>query len=497
MSSQLVIARICLGLITKRSVDRNGYFPTLFLDQVVLSILRQFLHGPSPDCMDELKLEETLLEELKRSVVFAEHSLQIGLMEVILVALRIPSSDVDNTPVVRDQKVAAGDFARTAAGSLTITTEGDRKTQAHSRPPPTKLLHCLMLGIASRHSWPVLDNWIAFLNHCLVLYIDSIFQTLLPLIECFCNTIGAVFRSVQAIFAASESETTDILEPILGLLLNGLEQSLATAHERLVNEDVSSAPVKSPEQQPQGFFGNMVSGVFTTEPNRSKTMTANSRLTVLICFKDAVRICYTIWSWEVSTADSHISDLASSGSFNYTSIRLRNRTRHILEHLFAAEALECLETLIELWQTSLKEKNLKDSAMIISLLHALEATRPKNAIPAIFNALYSRTNQAALDPVRKSTLTSNISDKSLAAFLVAYTRSLDDDAMDEIWSDCLTFLKDVLANPLPQGQILPRLLEFTAVIGAKVDNTNFGEQRKMRRELGVSDRFIDYTLQAC
>jgi hypothetical protein len=58
--------------------------------------------------------------------------------------------------------------------------------------------------------------------------------------------------------------------------------------------------------------------------------------------------------------------------------------------------------------------------------------------------------------------------------------------MDEIWQDCMLFLRDVLANPLPHRQILPTLLEFTAVIGQKVDNTNFGEQRKMRRELAVS-----------
>ncbi len=58
--------------------------------------------------------------------------------------------------------------------------------------------------------------------------------------------------------------------------------------------------------------------------------------------------------------------------------------------------------------------------------------------------------------------------------------------MDEIWQDCMIFLKDILSNPFPHRQTLPSLLEFAAILGEKVDNTNFGEQRKMRRELAVS-----------
>ncbi len=99
--------------------------------------------------------------------------------------------------------------------------------------------------------------------------------------------------------------------------------------------------------------------------------------------------------------------------------------------------------------------------------------------------MYSRTNPNALDLGRKSSLTSDLSDTVVAGFLIAYMESLEDDAMDEIWSDCMTFLRDVLGNPLPHRQTLPRLLEFTAILGQKVDNTNFGEQRGMRRDLGV------------
>ena len=73
-------------------------------------------------------------------------------------------------------------------------------------------------------------------------------------------------------------------------------------------------------------------------------------------------------------------------------------------------------------------------------------------------------------------------------FLVIYARTLEDDLLDEIWADCTAFLRDVLGNPFPHRLILPRLLEFIAVLGAKMENTNFGEEWKMRREIGVSSQ---------
>ncbi|KAK5104819.1 hypothetical protein LTR16_006725 [Cryomyces antarcticus] len=240
-------------------------------------------------------------------------------------------------------------------------------------------------------------------------------------------------------------------------LMNALEHLLARTHDRLVSEEARSSQVKSPEQ-PSGFFGNM----------------------------DTIRICFSVWSWAGYSSDTSQQDPASLATFNYTSLRLRNRARRILEHLFAAETLECLETLVAIWCRSGNSVRGTDAPSVCGILHILDGSRPRNTIPAIFNAVYSRTNPTALDPIRMSSLTSNLADTELVAFLIAYTRSLEDDAMDEIWRDCVAFLKDVLANPLPYRQILPTLLDFTSMLAEKVDNTNFGEQRKMRRELGVS-----------
>ena len=355
-------------------------------------------------------------------------------------------------------------------------------------PPPT-LLKCVQAGLSSPSSRPVLESWVTFLSECLPLYSDSIFQVLIPLVETFCTQIGDTFASLQHAFRDTKppiDETSKVPENTLISLLNGLEQVLARGHDRLLAEEARASVVKSPDQ-PQGFFGNMVSGVFSSDAPQSRSATANDRLTVLLAFQDAVRVCFKIWSWGQGR-DAAAQDVTSAASFNYTSLRMRNRARRLLEHLFAAETLECLETVIGIWRGSLGNADSTQHAEVLNLLPALDGSRPRHTVPALFNAIYSRTNPAALDPSRRSTLTIELQDTDIVIFLVDYAQTLEDDSMDEIWQDCMTFLKDLLGNPFPHRQTLPSLLEFAAILGEKVDNTNFGEQRKMRREL--ADLFL-------
>lgn len=455
------------------------------LHQAAILLLRQLLIGPSSKMLAALELELPLIDRLYLSIERSTILLQVGLMDLVLIALkiRLPRDTFAKAPVHR--RAVSRDLPTNSSRISLSTDKGEKKETTSLAPPPQKLLDSLILAFTSPDSRPVLENWVQFLDQCLPLYEDSIFQILIPLVDSFCTHIKSVFESLRAAFGDHQGLLPDILEATLVSLLNGLEHVMARAHDRLLVTEITTVRPKSPEQ-PQGFFGNMVSGVFPSDTQRSWTTTANNRLTVLLCVKDAVKVCFKIWSWGDSGTDSPLREHASSASLTYTSLRVRNRTRRILEHLFAAETLECLETLIEVWFEPVANGSQTQSLILINLLHGLDGTRPRNTIPAIFNAVYSRTNPNALDPMRKSTLTSDLSDVDLVTFLVTYARSLEDDAMDEIWADCMTFLRDVLANPLPHRQTLPKLLEFTAILGEKVDNTNFGEQRKMRRDLGVS-----------
>ena len=456
------------------------------LHHTALLLIRQFLVGPTSKALVPLQLENILTSRLLSYLDQHDIYVQVALLDTLYAAVRVQL--LRTSPRIGDTHRRTNS-SETVKSVSRLSLNNDRTDREQAVPSPTslspQLLECLIAGLSSRGSRPILDSWILFLDRCLPLYRDTLFQVLIPLVECLCDNIREVFENLRSKFRLFDAELAGDPEPVLMLLLNGLEQTLARGHERLAAEEAKTVTSKSPEQ-PQGFFGNMVSGVFTPETSRSRTESANRRLTVLLCFKDTVCLCYDIWSWGGDGLDGNSQDQASLSSFNYTSIRLRNRARRTIEHLFAAEALECLETLIEIWRNSTTVSTKSQSISVLDLLHALDGSRPKHTIPAVFNAIYTRTNPVALDPPSKSTLTSSLSDIELVTFLTHYARSVEDDAMDEIWNDCMTFLRDVLTNPFPHRQTLPRLLDFTAIVGEKVDNTIFGEQRKIRRDLAVS-----------
>lgn len=481
---QFFLLQVCLRCIShyKVSGDSDIKVRVTQLVRSALLVLHQILLNPFAAPLAKLQLEDVLISRLFQSLDSPDPYVQVLLLDVVFASLKLRELlPVEAPPSPTTEKRKQG----LDAGSQRASVSVDKTPRLV--PPPPALLKCLQAGLSSPSSRPVLDSWISFLTECLPYYADSIFQVLIPLVGTLCDQIGSTFSSLQHMFRGSEHEWGGRLnapETTLISFLNGLEHVLAKSHDRLLLEEARTPVVKG-QDQPQGFFGNMVSGVFSTESLHSRSATANDRLTVLLAFQDAVRMCFKIWSWGQGR-DAAAQNFSSLASFNYTSLRMRNRARRLLEHLFAAETLECLETVIDIWKKSLDDPKSSSHIEVFNLLPALDGSRPKHTIPAIFNSIYSRTNPAALDPTRKSNLTVDLLDTDIVIFLVDYAKSLEDDAMDEIWQDCITFLRDLLTNPFPHRQTLPSLLEFAAILGEKVDNTNFGEQRKMRRELGVS-----------
>lgn len=459
------------------------------LQEIALVVLHQLLLGPGADGLHHLNLDTILIDQLSFCLDRNETNLQGALIDAILPALKIrfahDTRELSATVAARGQRKSS---LETLSHMSRLSFSGERSEKdyiiSQLPQPPPQLLQCLLKGIRSRSSRPVIDKWVHFLTECLPLYLGIIFQVLLKLVECLCKEISQAYHELQVLFRQTGDAPHYRSEHVTIALLAALENCIATAHDRLLLEEAQASGTKSPDQ-PQSFFGNMVSGVFAAEASQARSATANDRLTVLLCFQDAVRLCYSIWAWGDNDRSKDARYPECQASFQYTSLRMRNRSRRILEHLFTAETLECIETLIELWGTSIDKDNHFSGRSIFNLLHTLEGSRPKVAIPAIFNAIYSRTNPTALDPSRKSAMTSRLTEADLATFLVMYARSLDEDVLDEIWTDCTTFLRDVLSNPFPHRHILPRLLEFAAILGEKMEHTTFGEDQRAKKDLGV------------
>ncbi|KAH7170707.1 Dopey, N-terminal-domain-containing protein [Dactylonectria macrodidyma] len=484
MTLQEFFVRVCIKCITGKptpNVDKEIEGRINQLYRYALTILHKFFLSPSAAPFSESQLENVLIEQLFDALKGPDPYVQVLLLDVVYDTLKL--RDVAPVPVASspttEKRPPTFDPIR---GSRLSVATSERSVIS---PPPPQLLKCLQEGLSSPNSRPVLDSWVAFVTECLPFYTESIFQVLIPLVETLCNEIGTTFENLRETFQSNSLSTSSekvTPESTLIFLLNGLEQVLARGHEQLLVEEARTQIVKSPDQ-PQSLFGS-ISGVFQTDAPQSRSATANDRLTVHLAFQDAVRICYKIWTWGQGE-DSARQDQTSSASFLYTSLRMRNRARRLLEQLFTAENLECLETVVDIWKNSAIDSRPSE---VFNLISALDASRPRHTIPALFDSIYSRSNPGAVEPGRKSTMTIALYDTDLVVFLVEYARSLEDDAMDEIWQDCMLFLKDLLGNPFPHRQTLPNLLEFAGILGEKVDNTNFGEQRRMRRELG--DTFL-------
>lgn len=467
------------------AIDGEGHDSSIVhsvskLHRTALSVLHQILLGPAAESLANLQLENILIARLISLLNTSATYVQVSILDVLFAALRISLLRA-GSPLSNARRLSLEVGSKSTRLSLTMG-DAERPNPTTQPTPPAQLVKCLIGGFSSPSSRPVLDSWVNFLAECLPLLSQVIFQILIPLVECIVEQIRKNFDTLKTLYTSGATSLIASSEYTLVSLLNGLEQILATAHDKLMTEEVKNPNPKTPNEG-TGFFGNMVSGVFAQETPQSRNAAANNRLTVLLCFQDTVRICYNIWSWG-DYGNSSDLDPTSTNSFGYTSMKLRARSRRILEHMFAAETLECLETLIQLWVGLDKTDSLRAQS-IFKLVNVLDGSRPKFTVPAIFNAIYSRTNPSALEPFRKSTLTAEINDLDIVVFLVQYALSLEDDTMDEIWTDCMAFLKDVLANPFPHRQSLPSLLHFTSILGEKVDNTNFGEQKKMRKELGV------------
>lgn len=486
-SLHAIIFDISLRIVSDQPPERKQVSPEgERLQKDALHLMRQLLLGPGAEDLVDSGIDDVLVDLLLDSIEQnGSVTVQASIIDSLLAALKVRFAQAyaPKPPPRPKQHRASSRDRLTSPSILSFTSDKGERAQSISQfpRPPERLLDCLLRGISSATSREIVDKWIILLNEVLPLYSGSIFQILLMLVECFCREIKSSFERLQLAFQQTSDWPQDRAEHVTIALLTGLETCIANAHERLVIQETNVPTVKSPDQ-PQGFFGNMVSGVFNSEGAQGRTNTANDRLTVLLCFQDAVRLCFSIWAWGARDRSTSPPDSESIASFQYTSLRMRNRSRRILEQFFNAEALECLETLVEMWTKS----DPDTAALIFNLLHTLDGSSPKITIPSVFNAIYTRTNPGALDHSRKSSLTSNLSESELASFLVAYAHSLDNDVLDEIWTDCTTFLRDVLSNPFPHRQILPRLIEFAAILGVKLENTTFGEDRRMRKELGVS-----------
>ncbi|KAK4556391.1 hypothetical protein LTR86_006535 [Recurvomyces mirabilis] len=347
--------------------------------------------------------------------------------------------------------------------------------------PPSRLLECLLLSFESVSARPRMEQWVSFISDVLPVFAGAIFTSLLPLVETICKQLQKVFSELLVLSSTQDNVDSSHPDNTLLCLLDALELILAKAHEQLDTGNLENEPSK-PTDYSISLLTTTGSGAKLSSGLSSKTSQANSRLTVILAFHDAIRACFKIWTWTNCFSAGDDYDKSASTTTSYYALRLRNKTRYLLEQMFLVEPLESLEALLREWVSN-EPAYLAGNIAAITLLQAMQSTRPKYVLPIIIDALCCRVSSGPSQGPRQSSLTIELLPAEIALFLHIYLRSIEDDAMDEVWNNCVSFLRDVLTNPLPYRNIMPILLSMAHVLAEKAHNTNFGEQRKMRKEL--------------
>lgn len=357
-----------------------------------------------------------------------------------------------------------------------IETEHKNPTAKRLEKLSKDLVNCLRSGFPSNSDLYVVESWTNLLSDSVPLFGGVILQILLPLVESLTSQISEKFKTIKNSYSKdNENIKNPIALSVLFSYMKALEKLLTVSHKQLSTNDTRGTVGKSSNES--GFFGSVMSGVFTVESPLARSTAANNRLTVLLSFQDTIHKCFYIWNWVEE--NSKISTKSTADSQMYHSARLKFWTRKIMESLYKMETLETLEMCIEVGRTS---------PYIFKVLHSLDGSKPKSTIPHIFNSLISRVNPSSVDLKERSTLTTELTDYDIAKFLVDYLRSLENDAVEDIWHESISFLKEIQNNISLYKHLMPEIFQFISVLAVKVNTLSFGEQRRTRREL--SDIFV-------
>lgn len=454
------------------------------MQRATLNLLRRLFSDYKGETLLELQIDLLIVAQLSRSVVLQSPLLQTDLLDTLSLILNSKSTTRQLHRVTLEQ------FLDENAHQASVHTNKATPTSSTNQParenmnlistlePPQKLLACLLRGITNPSSQDVIQKWIQVLCESMYLHPSSIFNNLMQIIECFCKHIDGCFSGMKAQYRRQSPVSRNFEYPLLHLL-DGIDFVLARAQEQLLSDEEGLPTIISPESQ-QGFFGSMIPSTLLSEAKQGRKITNNNRLTVILCFQDAIETCFRLWSWHSLDA-VHSPDTLIS--FQHASQKIRSRSRRILQHLLAAEPLECVEALVQIWLKARAENDTRKTGCLFDLVHTLEGSRPGTTMTTLFNAVSCRTQSSALAFNQKLTLCSKLQESDLVAFMCVYAQTLEDDVLAEVWKDCTNFLQHVLGNPMPHRQVLTGLINFIAILSVKLGNTNFGEEWKMRREL--------------
>ncbi|GMM38223.1 Dop1 protein [Saccharomycopsis crataegensis] len=368
----------------------------------------------------------------------------------------------------------------------------------------------------------VFKYWVNLLVKTLVNLSDCIFQVLIPITESICAKIKSFFKLIK--FQLEDKKETndqqssfsnvDNVDQVIGLLMNALEELLSYSHMYLSASEAKPKGSSKNVAADPGFLTSVMSGVFSVESPDAINFEESNRYTVLLAFESTIESCFDIWLWGDSktsltkyTSSASATSLVKLGevssimsnnvrgtldslkSLENTASKIKFKSRKLLEKLYQIEPLQLLHTLMK--------GDPSFSSSLFKMLHVLDNSRPQITIPHIFDSINIKLNPDAIKSDYKSSLTNKFVDKSIGIFLVEYLKSLDIEVIEDIYTVSMNFLKDVNAMSINYNSVIPYILQFASILTKKLSKLKFGEQKKIRKEVGDNYlRLLSYALSS-
>lgn len=343
-----------------------------------------------------------------------------------------------------------------------------------------KYVDYLVTSVSTMESPLIVTSYMNLLSESMIYFESAMFRMILPL-------SASIVQCVRKLFAKEKDEGGYYQS--ISQLLNGLEQLLEVSHGFLSAEEKDGYSVASGSKG--DFLQAVVSNVFSSEVSSNDVKIQGERDVVLQSFREVISCCHDIWSWAHGLSIMTKEDLTSHT--NHSSYKFKFTVKKLLEKLFNLEPLEVMEALV-----------MAPSNETLTLIHVLDGNRPALTLPYFFLGVVSRQNKnsgvrfsisaSASSSNAKSRMEASLSNKldaeSLMRFLISYTSSLENAAIEDFYIDFLQFFKEISANYNLYENISKSVLNLVAVIAMKLQKSKFGEDKRTRRDL--ADTFMKY-----
>ncbi|RUS22466.1 hypothetical protein BC937DRAFT_88992 [Endogone sp. FLAS-F59071] len=418
-------------------------------------------------------------------------------------------------------------------------------------------MRCIVDAFSISTNRPILQHWMDFVLTSLPCLRHCFKRVLMPVMQCICEQLSKSQDDLRreffepllspAVKTAGSYKDAGGLEKDFGLLtlseapgtidvdtvifLSGLEKIMmfCLTDTRMLDEGTGiggggfggestsglasgmtptagTAPSKAPSDSPsttmRGFAFLFSGETGNTDPSATEH---KARDTLLFHLPAIAQIMLDIWAVFKCPLDKEQDALGALNiALNFTSDRVRSRIKKLLERLFKTFQVELIEAFVELFflenplALDFDTQNLQYGTMTLEVLGAIPTCTPQAVINTLLDSARIRSPGMQISSRAKRVIlrSGRLTDTSILRFAEIYCESLSksDDLVD-VWPQCLTFVKDYLANASLYKYYFLSLLRFLTIISERLCTTPLFEDKKVRREVqDVYQRAADYCI---